>query len=382
MLFIIYQAAAFLVMVAITSGVMYHGRHGRYGDLPGWKFLPVGLAMISTGLVMGICKVLVPGWLVVPYNFLQYFGFYFVGIILVGYAAKLLVSSIPEFMNLIAERRYLEQSKIFTKHLLKLQESSMALASPGSVADILQRVVSRAQEVTGAFFSTLFLFNPRSTTLDSSYYSGRGGEAIEKIVEICNLDLRNIELSATKLDFLRRLGSSRKPYVSSDSREFLGFYLGDKEIPEAELSGRWEVKESVFVPLKVDNTSEGLLCCLFSDENYSEVLLELFANQSSLAIRNARLFDEMQQNTIALEIQRRKAENANRSKTEFLANMSHELRTPLNAIIGFSEVLKTDMNEMPPETARQFSDNVNSSGRHLLELVNDLLDLSRLDQGG
>lgn len=131
----------------------------------------------------------------------------------------------------------------------------------------------------------------------------------------------------------------------------------------------------------MDGVPDGLLCYIFTTDDYSSELLDLFAHQCSLALRNARLFDEMQQNTIALEVQRRKAENANRSKTEFLANMSHELRTPLNAIIGFSEILKTDIDEMPHDMAQQFIGNVASSGRHLLELVNDLLDLSRLEIG-
>ncbi len=155
---------------------------------------------------------------------------------------------------------------------------------------------------------------------------------------------------------------------------------GDRlDSPEA--ITQWDVKEFVMVPLNIDSTSEGILCCLFSSQDYSQLLLELFANQCSLAMRNAKLFDDMQQNTIALEVQRRKAENANRSKTEFLANMSHELRTPLNAIIGFSEVLDTDINDMPVDMTHQFIGNINHSGRHLLELVNDLLDLSRLEIG-
>jgi signal transduction histidine kinase len=379
MIFTIYQAAVFFVMLAISWGTIYYGRQGRYSDLVGWKYLPIGIVMITIGMAMGNLKFLVPDSFIIPYNFVQYFGLYLVGIFLIGYAMKILIPGITEFMNTLGEKKYLEQSKVFTKHLLKLQESSMALASPGSVRDVLERAVSSAQEVTGAYFSALFIFNPRSKTLNSSYYSGNGREAIEKLVEMYNIDLRNIELPESKLEFLRKLASSRKPYTGSDSREFLGFYVGDKDVPE--VITRWEAKEFVLVPLNIDNTPEGLLCCLFSDEDYSKVLLELFANQSSLAIRNARLFDEMQKNTIALEVQRRKAENANRSKTEFLANMSHELRTPLNAIIGFSEVLDTDLSEMPPEMAHQFSENINSSGRHLLELVNDLLDLSRLEIG-
>ncbi|HQT90958.1 MAG TPA: histidine kinase dimerization/phospho-acceptor domain-containing protein, partial [Candidatus Kryptobacter bacterium] len=163
-------------------------------------------------------------------------------------------------------------------------------------------------------------------------------------------DLRHIELPPAKLKFLRNIARDRRPFVGTDIKELLGFYFGDRKVPA--LPDPWDISQYVLVPLHVDGVPDGLLCYLFKSDDYSSALLELFAHQCSLALRNARLFDEMQQNTIALEVQRRRAENANRSKTEFLTNMSHELRTPLNAIIGFSEILQTDMDEMPPEMAR------------------------------
>ncbi|HUI30494.1 MAG TPA: GAF domain-containing sensor histidine kinase [Candidatus Acidoferrales bacterium] len=381
MVFTIYQVAVFFVMAAITSFTVYQGKHGGYDTLVGWKYLPIGLSMITFGMVMGNLKPIVPHRFTTFYNIVQYFGLYLPGISLIGYAMVKLIPGITEYMGILAEKKYLEQSKAFTKHLLKLQESGIVLASPGSLGDVLQRVVSIAQGVTGAYFSAIFLFNSRSNMINASYYSGRGGETIEKLVETSNIDLRNVELPADKLEFLKRLAAGRKPYISSDCREFLDFYMGDKPVPDAGLLDQWKVREFVLVPLSIDNISEGILCYLFPNGDYSQVLLELFANQCSLAMRNAKLFDDMQQNTIALEVQRRKAENANRSKTEFLANMSHELRTPLNAIIGFSEVLNTDLHEMPPEMTHQFIGHINHSGRHLLELVNDLLDLSRLEIG-
>jgi signal transduction histidine kinase len=366
-------------MVVITSFTIYHGRRGKYNTITGWKYLPIGLILVCSGMVLGNLKVFLPVYLLGYCNVIQYFCFYLVGITSVGYAMRKLIPGITDFMDTLAEKKYLSQSKEFTEHLLNLQESGMMLASPGSVEDVLERIVSIAQGVTGAYFSGVFLFNRRSNTMNLSHYSGSGQETIEKLVEMHNVDLRNIELPEQKLAFLRDIAISRKPYVGLESSELLGFYTADKPIPEAAM--RWEGKKFVLVPLNMDDTSEGILCYAFSSEDYSQVLLDLFANQCSLAIRNAKLFDAMQQNTIALEVLRRRAENANRSKTEFLANMSHELRTPLNAIIGFSEVLDTDINEMPDETAHQFICNINHSGKHLLELVNDLLDLSRLEIG-
>jgi GAF domain-containing protein len=103
-------------------------------------------------------------------------------------------------------------------------------------------------------------------------------------------------------------------------------------------------------------------------------LLQTFATQSALAIQNARLFRE-------IEEKNRQIEAANRHKSEFLANMSHELRTPLNAIIGFSEVLGERMFGELNEKQAEYTDDILSSGRHLLSLINEILDLSKVEAG-
>jgi len=103
-------------------------------------------------------------------------------------------------------------------------------------------------------------------------------------------------------------------------------------------------------------------------------LLKTFATQSALAIQNARLFRE-------IEDKSRQIEAANRHKSEFLANMSHELRTPLNAIIGFSEVLQERMFGELNEKQAEYTDDILTSGRHLLSLINEILDLSKVEAG-
>ena len=102
--------------------------------------------------------------------------------------------------------------------------------------------------------------------------------------------------------------------------------------------------------------------------------LQTFATQSVLAFQNARLFREIEEKS-------RHLETPSRHKSEFLANMSHELRTPLNAILGFSEVLAERMFGEVNERQAEYLQDILSSGRHLLSLINDILDLSKVEAG-
>jgi len=103
-------------------------------------------------------------------------------------------------------------------------------------------------------------------------------------------------------------------------------------------------------------------------------LLKTFADQAVIAIENVRLFNEIQDKSRQLQI-------ASQHKSEFLANMSHELRTPLNAVIGFSEALQERMFGELNEKQAEYIDDIHGSGKHLLSLINDILDLSKVEAG-
>ncbi len=103
-------------------------------------------------------------------------------------------------------------------------------------------------------------------------------------------------------------------------------------------------------------------------------LVETFADQAVIAIENARLLKELEQTNAELAV-------ASQHKSEFLANMSHELRTPLNAVISFSEMLQEDAEDAGHEQYIPDLEEINSAGKHLLELINDILDLSKIEAG-
>ena len=117
----------------------------------------------------------------------------------------------------------------------------------------------------------------------------------------------------------------------------------------------------------------------FSDREVE--LVQTFADQAAIAIENVRLFNEIQEKSGQLEVANRELASASRHKSEFLANMSHELRTPLNAIIGFSDVLEQRLFGELNERQADYTRDIASSGRHLLDLVNEILDLSKVEAG-
>src|SRR6185436_1969272 len=122
------------------------------------------------------------------------------------------------------------------------------------------------------------------------------------------------------------------------------------------------------------------------------VLLTAIANQAAAAIENAQLYKDLEGLNVALEHRVHERTNelretnlrllaADRSKNQFLASMSHELRTPLNVIIGFSAILQNATQEMLPPRMYKFVENIKTAGSHLLDLINDILDLAKIEAG-
>jgi signal transduction histidine kinase/ActR/RegA family two-component response regulator len=114
-------------------------------------------------------------------------------------------------------------------------------------------------------------------------------------------------------------------------------------------------------------------------------LLQDLSDRAALAYDNARLYADLERRvadaTAELATENRRVQAASRLKSEFMANMSHELRTPLNAIIGFGDLLRDGEVGPLTEQQREFASNIVTSGRHLLQLINDVLDLSKIEAG-
>jgi len=152
----------------------------------------------------------------------------------------------------------------------------------------------------------------------------------------------------------------------------------DPEHTMVEARKRAGFRTMLAVPLLREGTPIGVLHVLrtsvrpFTDKQIE--LVETFADQAVIAIENVRLFDEIQDKSKQLA-------EASERKSQFLASMSHELRTPLNAIIGLTEMMVTNTPRFGTEKALEPLRRVNAAGTHLLSLINEILDLSKIEAG-
>ena len=148
------------------------------------------------------------------------------------------------------------------------------------------------------------------------------------------------------------------------------------EAAEGELD---EVLANLIVPLKVEQNLIGIL--LLGEKLSGEIfdadelqLVSVLANQTAVALENARLYDELASSNVRLM-------QASRHKSQFLASMSHELRTPLNSVIGFSKVLMNEIDGELNPTQQTYIRSIHNSSSHLLQLINGVLDISRIEAG-
>jgi signal transduction histidine kinase/ActR/RegA family two-component response regulator len=243
-----------------------------------------------------------------------------------------------------------------------LREVGEAIGSSLDLDEVLDEIVTNAVRLTGTDGGSIMEYDEAGDCFHVRAAFGSSPELLEQLRAI------TIHREST---LVGRTALARRPVELSD--------LASAELdPHLDILFRDGWRSVLAVPmLRGDKIVGVLVIRRRSTGTFSpdvKELLQTFASQSALAIVNARLFTELQTKTKELEI-------ASHHKSEFLASMSHELRTPLNAVIGFSEVLLDRMFGEINERQDEYLRDIWNSGRHLLELLNEILDLSKVEAG-
>ena len=253
-----------------------------------------------------------------------------------------------------------------TKEALKRQTAISEIlrvisSSPTDVQAVLDAIAERAAQLCDASAASMYL-----TDGDTLRHLASKGPSADPVGHVDSLPINRDSISGRALLERRTI----------EVEDMLG---AGAEFPlSAEIARRAGHRTVVVVPLFREGKPFGTILLRRQDVRpFSQqelALLQTFGDQAAIAIENVRLFREIEDKSRQLEV-------ANKHKSEFLANMSHELRTPLNAIIGFSEVLLEKMFGEINAKQQDYLSDIHSSGRHLLALINDILDLSKIEAG-
>jgi two-component system, NtrC family, sensor kinase len=275
--------------------------------------------------------------------------------------AVIAIENVRLFKELQAKTQDLTRS---VGQLTALGEVGRAVSSTLDLETVLSTIVSRAIQLSGTDGGSVYEYD----------------EATEEFSLRASRDLPEAYVEQVR-DTRPRKGEGAVGRVAQTREPVQIVDISDATAYESRVRNvllQMGLRALLAVPLIAEDHLVGALIVMrkrtgsFAEEEIA--LLQTFATQSALAIQNARLFLEIEDKSHQLEV-------ASQHKSEFLANMSHELRTPLNAIIGFSEVLSERMFGELNEKQEEYLKDIYASGTHLLSLINDILDLSKIEAG-
>lgn len=272
--------------------------------------------------------------------------------------AVIAIENVRLFDEVQRRTRELSQS---VKELRALGEVSQAVNSTLDVETVLTTIVAKAVQLSGAEAGAIHTFDPSREQFRLRATHGMD-EAIAAAIRDCPVGVGETAIGKAVAD--------NAPVQIADALKDPSLVL--------DVVASAGYRALLIVPmLRSDQIIGALVVRRKAPGEFPKSTVELmqtFAEQSVLAIQHAGLFNALDQKSRELEI-------ASKHKSQFLANMSHELRTPLSAILGYSELMLDNVYGIMPDKMRNVMQRIESNGKHLLGLINDVLDLSKIEAG-